>query len=61
MILARAKTPNGFVCIRAKSGKELREKYQQALTLAEDGPKFIVLRDETRIPVEEYERRCRDS
>ena len=61
MIIARAETPNGSVCIRAKSGKELREKYQQALELAEEVPRFIAMRDGTRIPIEEYEQMCKDS
>lgn len=55
MILATAETPNGHIYIRANSGEELREKYQQALKLAKEGPKFIGMRDGTRIPIEEYE------
>ena len=61
MIIARAETPNGFICIRAESDRVLREKYQQALELAEEGPRFIAMRDGTRIPIEEYEQMCKDS
>lgn len=61
MIIARAETPNGFICIRAESDRVLREKYQQALELAEEGPRFIAMRDGTRISIEEYEQMCKDS
>ena len=61
MIIARAETPNGFICIRAESDRVLREKYQQALKSAEEGLNFIVTRDGTRIQIEAYEQTCKDS